>query len=83
MSGIGLVQIVALLNKSKKQTKQWFVLFDISSKKILDAFENSNRDADSWHGYSEYWSVGMRIGMDFYIADHYSKIRKEYNRRNK
>ena len=83
LSGIGFVQIVETLNKSKKQTKQWFVLFDIRSKKILDLFENSNRDADSWHGYSEYWSVGLRIGMDFYIADHYSKIRKDYNRRNK
>lgn len=83
MNGIGFVQIIESLYKAKKQTKVWFVFFDISSKKILDAFETTNKDADSWHGYSEYWSVGLRSAMGFYLSEHYNKSRKEFIKKNK
>lgn len=82
MSGIGLVQIIESFYKPKKQTKLWFVFFDIASKKILDTFENTNKDADSWHGYSEYWSVGLNSGMGFFLGDHYFKEKKAFKKRN-
>lgn len=83
MAGIGFVQIIESLYKPKKQTKVWFVFFDISSKKILDTFENTNKDADSWHGYSEYWSVGLRSAMGFFLSDHYHKARKDFKKKIK
>ena len=82
MSGIGFVQIIESFYKPKHQTKLWYVFFDITSKKILDTFENTNKDADSWHGYSEYWSVGLGSSMGFFLSDHYFKGRKAYKKRN-
>lgn len=83
MSGIGFVQIIDHLYKSTKETSVWFVFFDISSKKILDAFKTSNNDADSWHGYSAYWSVGLRSGLGYYISKHYKFIKKLNVTKNK
>lgn len=82
MSGIGFVQIIESFYKPKKRTKLWFVFFDIESKIILDAFEATNKDADSWHGYSEYWSVGLNSGMGFFLGNHYYKERKAFKKRS-
>lgn len=82
-TGIGFVQIVECFYKPKKRTSVWFVFFDISSKKILDAYENINPDADSWHGFSEYWSVGLSSAIGLYVSDHYLQKRKAYNKKNR
>lgn len=75
-SGIGFVQIVECFYKAKKEVSIWYVFFDTSTKKILDAHENFNVDADSYHGLAAYWGVGMSIGMDQYHA-YYKKRKKE------
>jgi hypothetical protein len=82
-SGIGFVQVVECFYKPKKRSSMWFIFFDISSKKILDTFENTNPDADSWKGLATYWSVGLGSGMGFFLSDHYLKDRKAYLKKNK
>ena len=80
MSGVGFVQIIECFYKPKKTATIWYVFFDISSKKILDAFETSNNDADSYHGLSEYWAVGVGSGLGSYLSKHYYKARKNFNK---
>jgi hypothetical protein len=82
-SGIGLVEIMECFYKPKKQTTIWYVFFDMSSKKIIDTYETSNPDADSWHGLSEYWAVGVHSGFGFFLSDHYRKLQKEFLKNNK
>lgn len=83
LSGIGFVEIIECFYKPKKETSIWYVFFDISSKKILDTYEGFNRDADSYHGLAEYWSVGVATSMGFYFNDHYKKVRKVSLKQNK
>ena len=64
--GIGLVQIMECLYRPKKEVSIWYVLFDINTRKILDAKEMFNYDSDSYHGLSTYWGVGIGAQLGFY-----------------
>lgn len=76
-TGIGFVQIVECFYRPKKEALVWYVFFDIYTKNILWAYENSNFDADSYHGLATYWKVGMTIGMGEFTAQ-YRKERKVF-----
>ena len=80
-TGVGLVQIVECFYRPKKEVYVWFVFFDISTKKILDAYESVNHDADSYHGLVEYWGVGMGCNIGDYLANHYYKELKTFKKK--
>lgn len=82
-TGIGFVEIIECFYRQKKETSIWYVFFDISTKKIIDAFETTNPDADSYHGLAAYWGVGMNSGMGFYRSKHYIPASKEFKKKEK
>ena len=78
-SGIGLVQIIECFYRPKKEASVWYVFFDIATKKILDAKEMFNNDADSYHGLAIYWCVGLSCELGQYRSKYYMKEHKKYN----
>ncbi len=79
-TGIGFVQIIECFYRQKKETSVWYVFFDIATKKIIDAYETFNTDADSYHGLATYWEVGVSYGMGVYYAEHYKPAIKEFKK---
>lgn len=78
-TGIGFVQIIECLYRPDKEASVWYVFFDIATKKILDAKEMFNNDADSYHGLAIYWCVGLSCELGQYRSKYYMKEHKKYN----
>ena len=78
-TGIGFVQIIECLYRPDKEASVWYVFFDIATKKILDAKEMFNNDADSYHGLAIYWCVGLSCELGQYRSKYYMKELKKYN----
>ncbi|MEP7168642.1 MAG: hypothetical protein ABI855_04675, partial [Bacteroidota bacterium] len=65
-SGVGFVQIIECFYKPEKQASIWYVFFDISTKKILDTYENINNDVGKYHTLRIYWGASLWYGMAKY-----------------
>ena len=80
-TGIGFVEVMECFYKQKKETSIWYVFFDIATKQIIDAYETTNDDADSYHGLAAYWAVGVHSGMGSYRAKHYYPALKDLKKK--
>lgn len=94
--GIGCVHIIGCFNEDLGETNAWFVFFDLSTKKIIDAHESIRLDAGSEKGveennlieydfggmgWSRRWGSTISYVHSIYMQDYYNTNYKVFKKR--
>lgn len=77
--GLGFVAIMECYDRNKDKASMYFVFFDIASREILANIPFETKEADGG-GLEEYWGKAAEFNFKKYIADHYKKAYKDYEK---
>jgi len=77
--GMGFVAIMECYYRGKDKASMHFVFFDIATRDILASIPFETKEADGG-GLEEYWGKAAEFNFKKYIADHYKKAYKNYQK---